>query len=169
MVQPEEWHKCVRNMSDLNVKHKSKYFQARNEEHLVWWLETLHIARGLKLYDHCGPFQARPFYDSMILCYTSTHACRCAWVFTSNLLAPILCFNCILLVAACSKRKRFANWSKFSRRPRRWLGSEMHDLSRDAAFVQPGENQWGGSKHYFSSGCRKSRSRLFSDMYSKNM
>ena len=23
---------------------------------LVWWLATLHIARGLKLDDHCGPF-----------------------------------------------------------------------------------------------------------------
>jgi len=33
---------------------------------LVWWLATLHIAGGLKLYDHYGPFQPRPFYDSMI-------------------------------------------------------------------------------------------------------
>ena len=33
---------------------------------LVWWLATLHTARGLKLDDHCGPFQPRPFYDSMI-------------------------------------------------------------------------------------------------------
>ena len=30
---------------------------------LVWWLVTLHIAAGLKLNDHCGPFQPRPFYD----------------------------------------------------------------------------------------------------------
>ena len=30
---------------------------------LVWWLVTLHIAGGLKLNDHCGPFQPRPFYD----------------------------------------------------------------------------------------------------------
>ena len=30
---------------------------------LVCWLTTLHIAGGLKLYDHCGPFQPRPFYD----------------------------------------------------------------------------------------------------------
>ena len=29
---------------------------------LVWWLATLHIAEGLKLDDHCGPFQPRPFY-----------------------------------------------------------------------------------------------------------
>ena len=34
---------------------------------LVCWLETLHIAGGLRLDDHCGPFQPRPFYDSMIL------------------------------------------------------------------------------------------------------
>ena len=32
---------------------------------LVWWLETLHIAVGLKLDDHCGPLQPKPFYDSM--------------------------------------------------------------------------------------------------------
>jgi len=30
---------------------------------LVWWEATLHIAGGLKLHDHCGPFQPRPFYD----------------------------------------------------------------------------------------------------------
>ena len=35
---------------------------------LVWWLVTLHIAGILKLDDHCGPFQPRPFYDSSILC-----------------------------------------------------------------------------------------------------
>ena len=29
---------------------------------LVWWLATLHIAGGLKLDEHCGPFQPRPFY-----------------------------------------------------------------------------------------------------------
>jgi len=33
---------------------------------LVRWLVTLPIAGGLKLDDHCGPFQPRPFYDSMI-------------------------------------------------------------------------------------------------------
>ena len=33
---------------------------------LVWWLATLHLAGGLKLNDHCGPFQTRLFYDSMI-------------------------------------------------------------------------------------------------------
>ena len=32
---------------------------------LVWWLATLHIAGGLKLY--CVPFQPRPFYGSMNL------------------------------------------------------------------------------------------------------
>jgi len=33
---------------------------------LIWWLETLHIAGGVKLHDLCGPFQPRPFYESMI-------------------------------------------------------------------------------------------------------
>jgi len=33
---------------------------------LVCWLVTLHIAGGLKLHDHYGPFQPRPFYDSMV-------------------------------------------------------------------------------------------------------
>jgi len=33
---------------------------------LVCWLVTLHIAGGLKLHDHCGPFQPRPFYDSKV-------------------------------------------------------------------------------------------------------
>jgi len=33
---------------------------------LVWWLVTLHIARGLKFDDHCGPSQPRPFYDSIL-------------------------------------------------------------------------------------------------------
>ena len=32
---------------------------------LLWWLATLHIAGELKLDDHGGPFQPRPFYDSM--------------------------------------------------------------------------------------------------------
>ena len=35
---------------------------------LVWWLATLHIAEGLKLDDHCGPFYPRPFYDSLVRC-----------------------------------------------------------------------------------------------------
>jgi len=34
---------------------------------LVCWLATLHIAGGLKLDGHCGPFQPRPFCESMIL------------------------------------------------------------------------------------------------------
>jgi len=32
---------------------------------LVWWLVTLHVAGGLKLDDHGGLFQPRPFYGSM--------------------------------------------------------------------------------------------------------
>ena len=44
-------------------------FKARLDvtlDSLVWWLVTLHIAGGLKLDDPCGPFQPRPFYESMI-------------------------------------------------------------------------------------------------------
>ena len=33
---------------------------------LIWRLETLHVAGGLKHYDHYGPFQPRLFCDSMI-------------------------------------------------------------------------------------------------------
>ena len=33
---------------------------------LVWWLATLHIAGGLKLDDHCGPFQCRSFCDMIL-------------------------------------------------------------------------------------------------------
>ena len=43
-------------------------FKARLDvalDSLDWWLVTLHIAGGLKLDDHYGPFQPRPFYDSM--------------------------------------------------------------------------------------------------------
>ena len=39
---------------------------------LVWSLATLHIAGGLKLDDHCGPFQPRPFYSSMSV---TLHSC----------------------------------------------------------------------------------------------
>ena len=33
---------------------------------LVWWLVILHIAGGLKLDDHCSPFQSRLLCDSII-------------------------------------------------------------------------------------------------------
>ena len=42
---------------------------------LVWWLVTLHIAGGLKLDDHYGPFQPRPFCDSMIF-HASLFSCK---------------------------------------------------------------------------------------------
>ena len=44
---------------------------------LVWWLVTLHIAGGLKLIDHCGPFQPRQFYDSMISFYPAVAKIIC--------------------------------------------------------------------------------------------
>ena len=42
---------------------------------LVWWLATLHIAGGLKLHDHYGPFQPRPFSGSMILSFDAHRFC----------------------------------------------------------------------------------------------
>ena len=33
---------------------------------LVQWLVTPHTAGGLKLDDHCGPFQPRPLYDMIV-------------------------------------------------------------------------------------------------------
>ena len=38
----------------------------------VWWLATLPVAGGLELGDHCGPFQARPSHDSVILRFYSS-------------------------------------------------------------------------------------------------
>ena len=37
-----------------------------------WWLVTLHIAGGWRLDDLLGPFQPRPFYESLILRF-ATH------------------------------------------------------------------------------------------------
>ena len=34
---------------------------------LVWWLATLPVTGDMKLDDLYGPFQLRPFYNSMIL------------------------------------------------------------------------------------------------------
>jgi len=45
---------------------------------LVCWLATLHTAGGLKLHDHCGPFQPRPFYNSMNL-VNCNHEIFCYW------------------------------------------------------------------------------------------
>ena len=60
---------CVVQHDFLVVREKSlEAFKARLDVALgclVWWLVTLHIAGGLKRDDHCGPFQPRPFYDSM--------------------------------------------------------------------------------------------------------
>jgi len=55
-------------------------FKARLDvalDSLVWWLVTLHIAGGLKLNDHCGPFQRRPFYDSFSNSRTSNQSRDC--------------------------------------------------------------------------------------------
>ena len=60
------WNRLAKEVVDAP---SLKAFKARLDValgSLVWWLATLHIAGGLKLRDHCGSFQPRPFYDSMI-------------------------------------------------------------------------------------------------------
>ena len=42
-------------------------FKARLDVAPDQWLVTLPMAGGLKLDDHCGPFQPRTFHDSTIL------------------------------------------------------------------------------------------------------
>jgi len=48
---------------------------------LVCWLATLQTAGGLKLNDHGGPFQPRPFYDSMINILSSAKGNLCLLTF----------------------------------------------------------------------------------------
>ena len=70
------WHRLPKEVVD---DPSLEAFKARLDValgSLVWWLATLHIAGGLKLDDYCGPFQPRPFYDSMISIYewrSNTH------------------------------------------------------------------------------------------------
>jgi len=61
------WNRLLKEVVDAP---SLKAFKARLEValgSLVWWLATLHIAGGLELDDHCGPFQPRPFCGSVIL------------------------------------------------------------------------------------------------------
>ena len=69
-----------------------KAFRARLDVvlgRLVWWLATLHIAGVLKLDDHCGPFQPRPFYDSIRVLSTILYV-RCLNVILPAALPPYI-------------------------------------------------------------------------------
>ena len=55
------WNRLPKEVVDVP---SLKTFKARLDValgSLVCWLVTLHTAGGLKLNDHCGPFQPRPF------------------------------------------------------------------------------------------------------------
>ena len=59
------WHRLPKEVVDAPLLEA---FKARLDValgSLVCWLATLHTAGGLELDGHCGPFQPRPFYDSM--------------------------------------------------------------------------------------------------------
>ena len=61
------WNRLPKEVVDVP---SLEAFKARLEValgSLLWWLAILHKAGGLKLDGHCGPFQPRPCYDSMIL------------------------------------------------------------------------------------------------------
>jgi len=60
------WNRLPKDVVDAPLL---KAFKARldvSPGSQVQWLATLYITGGLKLDDHCSPFQPRPFYDSMI-------------------------------------------------------------------------------------------------------
>ena len=57
---------------------------------LVWWLVTLQIG-GLKLDDHCGPFQPRPFYDTFVVIGVKFRVCSLPLIgFCSQMKGPVL-------------------------------------------------------------------------------
>ena len=59
------WNRLPKEAVDALEASKARLDVALGS--LVWWLATLHIAGGLKIDDHYGAFQPKPFYDSMIL------------------------------------------------------------------------------------------------------
>jgi len=61
------WNWLSREVVDVSSQEAIKARLNGALGKLIWWLATLHIAGGLKLNDHCGPFQCRPFCDSEIL------------------------------------------------------------------------------------------------------
>ena len=64
------WNRLLKEVVDAPSLEALRARQDVALGSLVEWLATLHIAGGrgrLKLNDHCGPFQPRPFYDSIII------------------------------------------------------------------------------------------------------
>ena len=82
---------------------------------LVWCLATLHIAGGLKLGDLCGPFQPRPFYDSMQILEKKERMRQKNWLF--SILAQ-QCYVCMKLgeKRLGQKKKRLRTGSKKANR-----------------------------------------------------
>jgi len=63
----KHWHRLPREAADAP---SLTVFKARLDgalSNLVWWKMSLLIAGGLEPGDLQGPFQPKPFYDSVIL------------------------------------------------------------------------------------------------------
>ena len=61
------WNRLPKDVVDAPSLEAFKARLGVALDSLVWWLATLPIAGRLKLDDHCGPFQPRPFYDSVMI------------------------------------------------------------------------------------------------------
>jgi len=80
---------------------------------LVWWLAALHIAGGLELNDHCGPFQPRLFYDLREYNESPVQKKRNKTNFhiaySLSTILPPLCSRVHVLTRACSHSGRNSN------------------------------------------------------------
>ena len=86
------WNRLPKEVADAPSLDAFKARLAVAPGSLVW-LVTLYITGGLKLDDHWGPFQPRPFYDSMILWF---------WFSKTTLSCPALYHAQVLFVPCLS-------------------------------------------------------------------
>ena len=80
---------------------------------LRWWAATLHVAGGLELNDHCGPFQPRLFYDLREYNESPVQKKRNKTNFhiaySLSTIPPPLCSRVHVLTRACSHSGRNSN------------------------------------------------------------
>ena len=74
------WDRLPREVVDAS---SLEMFKARLDgalSNLVWWKVSLPIAEGLELDDLYGPFQPKPFYDSIIFYEVGKLGCRSPFI-----------------------------------------------------------------------------------------